>query len=93
LNVVKIAALNPPLLNKSEVPLLIQQGLQDTGVVPPATRGLAAEACRLGDIVEYQEFPDDVHRSVQFTGRTAYMDWFADRFAGEPAPNQCRELP
>ena len=93
LNVVKIAALNPPLLNKSEVPLLIHQGLQDTGVVPPATRGLAAEACRLGDIVEYQEFPDDVHRSVQFTGRTAYMDWFADRFAGEPAPNQCRELP
>ena len=74
------------------MPLLIQQGIKDTGVVPPATRGLAIEACNLGNTVELQEFPDDVHRSVQFTGRVNYMDWFANRFAGEPAPNQCREL-
>lgn len=92
LNVVKIAAMNPPLKNRTDVPLLIQQGIKDTGVVPPATRGLAIEACNLGNTVELQEFPDDVHRSVQFTGRVNYMDWFANRFAGEPAPNQCREL-
>lgn len=92
LNVVKIAAMNPPLKNKTAVPLLIQQGMQDTGVVPPATRGLAMEACRLGDIVTLEEYPNDVHRSVQFTGRASYMDWLAARFNGEPAPNQCQEL-
>ncbi len=92
LNVVKIAAMNPPLQNTTAVPLLIQQGRQDTGVVPPATRGLAIEACNLGDVVTLQEFPNDVHRSVQFTGRANYLDWLADRFAAQPAPDQCGEL-
>ncbi len=92
LNVVKIAALNPPLKNTTTIPLLIQQGQKDTGVVPPATRGLALEACGLGDIVTLEEYPEDVHRSVQFTGQASFLDWFADRFAAEPAPNDCREL-
>ena len=60
--------------------------------MPPATRGLALEACGLGDIVTLEEYPDDVHRSVQFTGQASFLDWFADRFAAEPAPNDCREL-
>lgn len=92
LNVVKIAAMNPPLMNTTTIPLLIQQGQKDTGVVPPATRGLALEACGLGDVVTLEEYPDDVHRSVQFSGQGSFLDWFDARFAGEPAPNQCREL-
>jgi pimeloyl-ACP methyl ester carboxylesterase len=92
LSVVQVAAENIPLKNTTEVPLLIQQGLEDTGVVPQVSRALAIEACKLGDTVEYLEYPNDVHRSVQFTGAPTYMDWFADRFSGQPAPSQCREL-
>lgn len=92
LSTVQIAAENPPLMNKTTVPLLIQQGLKDTGVVPQLTRALAIEACSLGDVVTYQEYPNDVHRSVQFTARTKYLDWFSDLFAGQSAPNQCQEL-
>lgn len=91
-SVVEVAGLNPPLLNGTAIPLLIQQGLADTSVVPQLSRALAIEACDLGGTVEYQEYPLDSHRSVQYTGRPAYLDWLADRFAGEPAPSQCRRL-
>ena len=88
----QIGAWNPPLTKKTTVPILIQQGLKDTGVVPPLTRAYAIQACHLGDIVEYQEYPNDVHRSVQFTGSTPFLDWFANLFAGHQAPNQCSGL-
>lgn len=91
-SVIQVAAENPPLKKKTTVPMLIQQGLKDTGVVPQISRALAMEACDLGDTVTYQEFPNDVHRSVQFTGRGEYMAWFNNVFSGQSAPNQCREL-
>ena len=92
MSVTQIAAENIPLKNKTTIPMLIQQGLKDTGVVPPLSRALAIQACDLGDSVTYQEFPNDVHRSVQFTGRQQYMEWFNNVFNGQTAPNQCREL-
>ena len=79
-----------PLLNQSSIPILIQQGQQDTSVVPELTRAMAVQACALGNQLTYQEYPNDVHRSVQYTGRSQFIGWLNERFAGDPMTNDCQ---
>lgn len=86
---VTVAALNMPVNGVSRVPILIQQGSRDESVVPQLSHSLVAQLCTQGATVSYQAFPDDVHRSVQWTGRQLYLDWLADRMDGVPAPRDC----
>ncbi len=80
----RIPATEQPMYSTSAIPILIQQGSKDTSVVPQVSRAMAVQGCALGNIVDYQEFPNDVHRSVQYTSRTQYLEWLAARFNGEP---------
>ncbi len=86
----QIPAMEQPLLNQSSIPILIQQGQQDTSVVPELTRAMAVQACALGNQLTYQEYPNDVHRSVQYTGRSQFIGWLNERFAGDPMTNDCQ---
>lgn len=90
LTVLTIPATEQPLLNTSAIPILIQQGSQDTSVVPQLSRAMAVQGCALGDSIDYQEFPNDVHRSVQATARTQYLVWLQDRFTGQAVTDSCR---
>jgi len=90
LSVLTIPAEQQPLLQTSSIPILLQQGSDDTSVVPQISRAMAIQKCALGDTVEYQEFPNDVHRSVQATARTQYLGWLQARFSGEPVSDSCR---
>ena len=89
LSVAKIPAMEQPLLGTTSIPILVQQGAADTSVVPQLSRAMAIQGCALGNSIQLQEFPNDVHRSVQYTARSQYLDWFAERFAGEPVTGDC----
>jgi len=86
----RIPAMEQPMYNTSAIPILIQQGSADTSVVPQVSRAMAVQGCALGNLVDYQEFPNDVHRSVQYTSRTQYLEWLAARFTGQPVDDSCR---
>ncbi|MCB0916260.1 MAG: alpha/beta fold hydrolase [Actinobacteria bacterium] len=86
----RIPAMEQPMYNTSAIPILIQQGSEDTSVVPQVSRAMAVQGCALGNLVDYQEFPNDVHRSVQYTSRTQYLEWLAARFTGQPVDDSCR---
>lgn len=88
--VASIPAMEQPLTTQSDIPILLQQGKQDTSVVPELSRAMAVQACALGDVVQYQEYPNDVHRSVQYTARAPFLEWLNARFSGEPATNDCK---
>lgn len=79
-----IAATEQPLQSHTSIPILVQQGMNDTSVVPQLSLAMAIQGCALGDKVLYQQFPGDVHRSVQYTGRTEFLEWLNARFAGAP---------
>lgn len=89
-SVLQIPAMEQPLLNQSSIPMLIQQGSEDTSVVPQLSRAMAIQGCALGDVMSYQEFPNDVHRSVQATARSQYLDWFQARFSAQPVTDNCK---
>lgn len=91
-SMVTIAAANMPVNGVSNVPLLIQQGDEDISVVPQLTKSLLAQLCTQGGKVEYQQYDNDSHRSLQWTGRVAYLDWLAARFAGAPVSTDCQGL-
>lgn len=86
----EIPAREQPLTVRSSIPILIQQGSDDTSVVPEVTRAMAVQGCALSNQLEYEEYPNDVHRSVQYTARGQFLDWFSERFAGEPMTDYCR---
>ncbi len=86
----EIPAIEQPLTQQSDIPILLQQGDEDTSVVPQLTRAMAIQGCALGDKIEYQAFPNDVHRSVQYTGRAYFLDWFSQRFSGAADTDYCR---
>ena len=61
-------------------------------MVPELTRAMAIQGCALGDFVDYQEYPNDVHRSVQYTARTQFLEWFTDRFSETTRHRQLQGL-
>jgi pimeloyl-ACP methyl ester carboxylesterase len=67
-------------------PMLIVYGGQDQLVPPVWTDRALDEACRKGDIIQIELQPDRGHADVD--GGTAFP-WINQRFAGEPARNDC----
>jgi pimeloyl-ACP methyl ester carboxylesterase len=67
-------------------PMLIVYGGQDQLVPPVWTDRALGEACRLGDTIQIELQTDRGHADVD--GATAFP-WINQRFAGEPARNDC----
>ncbi len=88
-NLSGIFNINMPVHRRFEMPLMIQQGLQDTVVIPDATIGAYRTFCKQGSTAVLQTFPADVHSSLLHTAFPNALSWTQDRFAGLPAPSTC----
>lgn len=88
-NLVQIFDANMPVHHKYDMPILMQQGMEDTTVVPQANVAAAKTFCAQGSTVEFQTYPSDVHSSVIKTGWPTVLDWLSNRFEGAPAPSNC----
>ena len=83
---------NFPIYETYDEPLLIQQGMEDTTVVPGVNIAAARTFCQQGSTVNLQTYPDDVHSSVLYTGAPESISWLRDRFAGVPVVSDCGGL-
>lgn len=72
-----------------DIPVLMIQGDEDIDVPVELTREVNADLCEQGSQLEYIEMPGLDH--VEVFNPSAYLvpAWFADRFAGMPAKNDC----
>jgi alpha-beta hydrolase superfamily lysophospholipase len=76
---------------KQAAPLIIAQGARDTIVPQTATRALFAQFCRRGETVQYLELPETGHMTAAKVSAGAVAAWARDRFAGRPAPDDCKK--
>lgn len=75
-----------------EVPAYIYHGSADTVVPPNFGRSLYNAWCAQGaPSVEFTQLPAQEHLGGNVTGTPAAISWMADRLAGEPAQEGCRE--
>ncbi|MDZ7578200.1 MAG: alpha/beta fold hydrolase [Candidatus Nanopelagicales bacterium] len=88
-SILEIAAKNFPIWEKYPVPLLIQQGLKDTTIVPQMSLAAARTFCGQGSTVALQTYPNDTHSSLLYTGEPEAIAWLQNRFAGEQATSDC----
>jgi S-formylglutathione hydrolase FrmB len=73
----------------AKAPMLIEYGTQDP-LTPAAWTELALDrACGMGDVISIQEQPVDSPAGID---ASSTLGWIADRFAGNPAPNDCPEV-
>jgi hypothetical protein len=76
----------------SPIPQLVLQGLEDVTILPQLTHAQVMARCALGDTVEYVQYPEDDHPSLNYQARLAEpgaLDWLDERFDGEPATSNC----
>ncbi len=76
---------NPP-----GAPLFVSQGLRDDLVVPSVTLAFVDSVCRRRSPVRYLQLPNADHVGAATEGAAPAAAWIADRFAGVPAPTDCR---
>ena len=75
------------------VPVMIAQGSADPIVAPKVTLKFAQTLCRSRSVpVRYLAIEGGDHFSVGKRSAAATVGWIADRFAGRPAPDDCRDL-
>lgn len=75
------------------VPAFVAQGTADPVVAPPVTRGFVQQLCRSRTApVRYFQVRGGDHFSIGKRSADATIRWFADRFAGKAAPDDCRPL-
>lgn len=71
-------------------PMLVEYGGKDTIIDPAWTTRALARACRLGGVIEIHLDPEGTHAAPSRTGDP--LRWIAERFADQPARNDCRPL-
>jgi hypothetical protein len=71
-------------------PLFVAQGLRDDIVVPSVTLAYVNGVCRRRDPVRYLQLPNADHDGSAVQGAAPAAEWIAERFAGVPAPTDCR---
>ncbi|WP_198651631.1 alpha/beta fold hydrolase [Dyella sp. C11] len=74
----------------ADLPVLITQGAADRLVLPSVTEAYVQRLCAAGSRVEYLEVPGVNHGWIGSDSAVQAVDWMADRFAGQPAPNTCQ---
>lgn len=70
-------------------PQLIMQGTADTVVNPNGTTQYVERACGLGQPIEYTRYRRQTHQTIPLAAKPEYVDWIADRFAGQAPPSDC----
>lgn len=83
---------NSPSAAGVAVPLMMVQGSADVIVAPAVTLDFARRACAQRKTVRYISVPGGEHATVARTEAPATLDWIDARFAGKPAPSDCRRL-
>jgi Secretory lipase len=74
---------------KGTMPFAIHQGTADTTTPPALTLRERTALCHAGNAVDYQAYDGLDHSAVVPEAARRLPDWFADRFAGKPAPDNC----
>jgi len=72
---------------RASSPMYLAYGGRDQTLLPSWTAAAAERACQLGDTVETVVQPNAGHEDLDVFDRS--VQWIADRFAQEPAPNSC----
>ncbi len=73
------------------VPVFIAQGTADPVVAPSVTRRFVQQLCRGRSVpVRYYQIEGGDHFSIGKRSANATIQWFADRFAGKAAPDNCK---
>lgn len=72
------------------MPILIAQGSADVIVAPTVTRTFVDQLCARRATVTFLPIEGGDHVSVGKTAAANVSRWFADRFAGRAASNNCR---
>lgn len=78
---------------KPMAPVIIFYGNHDTTVPPIMGKLYAQQMCKMGATITRTQLPGDQnHFSTPASAEPLYLDWVADRFAGKPAKNGCKEI-
>jgi acetyl esterase/lipase len=81
---------NSPGPLPADIPVFLAQGSADRLVRPAVTEAYRARLCRNGNRVEFVLVPNVGHAFIARDVAGAVAAWMAARFAGEPAPTNCR---
>jgi pimeloyl-ACP methyl ester carboxylesterase len=84
-------AQNQPGTAHTSAPILVVQGTDDA-IIPYATTTTLVNQrlCQAQhDVVQYEAFKGANHGTVVEVAQSAVLQWIADRFNGQPAPNNC----
>lgn len=90
--ILELSQQNFPIYERYAQPVLIQQGMEDTTVVPGVNIAAARTFCLQGSQVNLQTYPGDVHSSVLYTGEADAIRWLNERFTDVPFVSDCKEL-
>ena len=71
------------------IPLLVAQGSADLIVSPAVTHTFVTGLCHAGQPVRFLRIAGGDHITIAKRTATTTIDWFGDRFAGRPAPDDC----
>ena len=72
------------------ISVFLAQGTSDSIVRPAVTWQFGEELCKNGNHVRFFEIKGGGHSFAAFNSAHAAVAWTADRFAGLPAPSDCR---
>ncbi len=84
-----LAAHNTPGTLPSRIPLFLAQGTTDNLVLPEVTRAYMQRQCKAGGKVTMLWLPGVGHGFAGAKSADQAVAWMMDRFAGQPAPNDC----
>lgn len=85
-----LAARNTPGPLPAGIPVFLAQGSADTTIPPDVTEDYRQSLCRAGNAVRMVVMPGVDHRFIAREAAPAAIDWIESRFAGRPAPDDCR---
>jgi acetyl esterase/lipase len=71
------------------LPIFIAQGEDDQTVRPQVTQSFVSRLCAAGSRVSLMLMPGVGLGAAAMKSTLAAVDWMADRFAGDPPPNDC----
>jgi pimeloyl-ACP methyl ester carboxylesterase len=81
---------NTPGALPTNIPVFLAQGSADTTIPPKLTAMYMQRQCQAGSAVHMVVLPGVDHRMIAHDAEGAAVDWMSNRFAGRPAPNDCR---
>jgi acetyl esterase/lipase len=87
-----LAAHNTPGPLPVSYPLFLAQGTTDDIVAPDVTRAYMQRQCKAGGKVTMMWVPGVGHGFVARDSANAAVAWMMNRFAGQPAPNDCGKV-